>query len=137
MLEAATPHARRLLIKSFGPHAWRHELWRALRRYRKLLEELPVSLSRTLRRAGEGEFRLAVRPDAYEDALRGLQDMADRLALAILMAAFVLAFAYITSQPNLPDWIRYITGFVLTASAVLAISLLVSILLALRRRRRR
>lgn len=137
LLEAATPHARRLLIKSFGPHAWRHELWRALRRYRKLLEELPVSLSRTLRRAGEGEFRLAVRPDAYEDALRGLQDMADRLALAILMAAFVLAFAYITSQPNLPDWIRYITGFVLTASAVLAISLLVSILLALRRRRRR
>ena len=136
MLEAVRPHARRLLIQSFGPHAWRHELGLILRRYRKLLEELPVAVNRTLRRAGEGEFRLAVRPADYEDALRGLQDLADRLALAILMAAFVLAFAYITAQPHLPDWLRWITGFVLAVSAVIAAFLLASIILALRRRRR-
>jgi len=135
VIEAAKPFALRLLVKSFGPRAWADESLHALRRYRRLLEELPKSLSRVLRRAADGEFRLGVRPEGFEDVLRGLREMVDRLALSILVAAFVLAFAYIAAQGGLSDWIRWIAGGVLVFSALIAMWLLVSIVAATRRRR--
>jgi len=136
IIEAAKPFAQRVLVKSLGPQAWPHEIMRALRRYRKLAEDLPVALTRALRRASEGEFRLAVRPEHYEDAMRGLQDMVNRLAFALLLAAFVLAFAYISAQEQLADWIQWVAGAVLCLSALAALTLLFSIVAAMMRRRR-
>jgi choline-glycine betaine transporter len=77
-----------------------------------------------------------VRPEGYEDALHGLREMADRLAFSIIVAACVLAFAYITAQGGLADWIRWVAGVVLGLSALLAVWLLGSIIMATRRRRR-
>jgi ubiquinone biosynthesis protein len=136
VIDAAKPFAQHVLMKSFGPQAWPHELMRALRRYRKLLEDLPVALTRALRRASEGEFRVAIRPEHYEDAMRGLTEMVNRLAFAILVAAFVLAFAYISAQTALADWIQWAAGAVLGLSALLALWLLLSIVVAIVRRRR-
>jgi ubiquinone biosynthesis protein len=136
IIDAAKPFAQRVLMKSFGPQAWPREILRGVRRYRKLVEELPVALTRALRRASEGEFRLAVRPERYEDAMRGLQDMVNRLAFALLLAAFVLAFAYIASQETLADWIQVTAGAVLGLSALAALWLLASIVAAMLRRRR-
>jgi ubiquinone biosynthesis protein len=136
MIEAAQPFAKHLLIKSFGPDAFRDESLHALRRYRTLLEELPVSLTRMLRRAASGEFQVGVRPEGYRNVLGSLHEMVDRLALSVLVAAFVLAFSYMTAQGGLADWIRWIAGGVLSLSAVMAIWLLGSIIVATWRRRR-
>ena len=42
---------------------------RTMARYKHLLDDLPVGLSRALRRASEGEFRVAVRPTDYDRLL--------------------------------------------------------------------
>lgn len=128
LLESAKPFAERYIVKSFDPATWPRELGKALRRYRRLLEDLPVALTRTLRRASEGEFRVAVRPEHYEELLRGLQDVANRLAFALLLAAFVLAFAFVAVQEHLPDWLQWVAGGVLIITATTAILLLIGIL---------
>lgn len=137
VIDAAKPFAARLLVTSMAPRAWQDEALRGLRRYRRLFEELPIAVTRALRRAGEGEFKVGVRPEGYQDAMRRLHEMVDTLALSILTAAFVLAFAYLMAQDALADWARVVAGIVLALSALLAAWLLVAIVLAARRRRRR
>jgi ubiquinone biosynthesis protein len=137
VIDAAKPFAQAVFMKSFGPQAWRHEAVRSLRRYRKLADDLPVALTRTLRRASEGEFQIAVRPEHFDDVMRAIKDVANRLALAIVVAAFVLAFAYISARETLPDWIRWAAGTVLGLAALMALGLLGAIVFALLRRRRR
>jgi ubiquinone biosynthesis protein len=134
LLEAARPFAERYVVRTLGPQSWTREIGRALRRYRRLLEDLPVALTRALRRASEGEFRLAVRPEHYEELIRGLEEVANRLAFALLLSAFVLAFAYVSAQESLPDWIQAVAAVILVLAALVAIVLLGSLLLAMVRR---
>lgn len=131
LLKAARPFAERYVVRTLGPGSWGKEISHTLRRYRRLLGDLPVSLTRALRRASEGEFRLAVRPEHYEELIRGLEDVANRLAFALLLSAFVLAFAYVSAQGSLPDWIQWIAALVLVLAALVAIGLLGSLLLAM------
>jgi ubiquinone biosynthesis protein len=136
VIDAARPFAQAVFMQSLGPQAWRREAARSLRRYRKLADDLPVALTRTLRRASEGEFQVAVRPEHFDDVTRAVKDVANRLALAIVVAAFVLAFAYISARETLPDWIRWAAGTVLGLAALMALGLLAAIVVALLRRRR-
>jgi len=122
------------VVRTLGPQSWAREISRAFRRYRRLLGDLPVSLTRALRRASEGEFRLAVRPEHYEELIRGLEEVANRLAFALLLSAFVLAFAYVSAQESLPDWIQVIAAVILVLAALVAIVLLGSLLMAMVRR---
>jgi len=134
LLESARPFTERYLLRSYGPRSWPRGFGRAIRRYRRLFDEFPVGVTRALRRASEGEFRLAVRPEHYEELVRGLEEVANRLAFALLLAAFVLAFAYISVRGDLPDWIQWLAGIVLALAALAAIALLASLLWSMLRR---
>ena len=68
-------------------------LMRWTQQYGALLDEMPVSLSRAMRRAAEGEFRVAVRPTDYDVMFDRIEALVNRIAFAIVASAFVLLWA--------------------------------------------
>ena len=70
---------------------------RTLARYKHLLDDLPVGLSRALRRASEGEFRVAVRPSDYDRLLDRLRGSRHPICLTVLLAAFVVGSSVIVA----------------------------------------
>ena len=62
---------------------------RWIQQYGMLVDEMPVSLSRAMRRAAEGEFRVAVRPVDYDVMFDRIEALVDRIAFAIVTAAFI------------------------------------------------
>ena len=68
---------------------------RTLARYKHLLDDLPVGLSRALRRASEGEFHVAVRPSDYDRLLDRLHR--DASLFTVLLAALVIGSSVIVA----------------------------------------
>jgi len=129
-------YARSVLPDRFDPERLKQAALRTLSRYVHLLEDLPVGLSRTLRRASEGEFRVAVRPSDYDRLVDRLDGLVVRLSFTLLLAAFVVGFSIIVAlQPGN-------RAFKLLAVAVLFVAIVVtvwwmgSLLLRSRRHRR-
>ena len=94
-------YARSVLPSRFDPERLKLAALRTLSRYTHLLEDLPVGLSRTLRRASEGEFLVAVRPSDYDRLLDRLNELVVRLSFTLILAAFVIGFSIIVAlQPD-------------------------------------
>ena len=72
--DTVADYARSSLPGRLGPEQLKKAALRTLSRYTHLLDDLPVGLSRALRRASEGEFRVAVRPSDYERLVDRLSD---------------------------------------------------------------
>jgi hypothetical protein len=69
--------------------------------YARFFDELPVQATRVLRRAGEGEVRLAVRPTEYEAMMDRLQAGFSLLAYALIVSALIVGAAFLVSRPGL------------------------------------
>jgi ubiquinone biosynthesis protein len=107
---------------------------RTLARYKHLLDDLPVGLSRALRRASEGEFRVAVRPSDYDRLLDRVRDLAIPVCFTVLVAAFVVGASVIVAlQPGGAAVVGEAMLAIATAAAVLW---MIALLLGYRRRRR-
>jgi ubiquinone biosynthesis protein len=122
MVEALQPFAAELATQEWGPRTLIQDSTHALRRYRRLANELPVSMTRVLRRAAEGEFQIGVRPKGYESLLRGLREMVDRLCLAIIAGALVLGAAYVSVHAGAPEWVRWCAGCVLMVASLVVVA---------------
>ena len=90
------PFARKLLPEEFGPAALRERLSRWALRYGRFLDDLPVSLTRVLRRAGEGELRMSVRPEKYDRLVDRIESIANRLCVALLLAALIVGMSFLS-----------------------------------------
>ena len=100
--EAARPIAEKLVPQRWREHGFQRALRRVGPRYIRLAEDLPDLADGVLRRASEGEFRIAVRPTETDDLVRELERIVSRLAYAIILAAVVLATAILLagSRPS-------------------------------------
>jgi ubiquinone biosynthesis protein len=108
---------------------------RTLARYKHLLDDLPVGLSRALRRASEGEFRLAVRPSDYDRLMDRLSDLVARLSFTVLLAAFAVGSSVIVAlQPG--KTVATMAEVLLAIATVATVWWMFSLLLGYRRRRR-
>ncbi len=101
MVDAAKPFARRLIPQAFGPEKLMHQTLRSARAYARFFDELPVEATRVLRRAGEGEFRLSVRPTEYEPAMDRMLTAFSLLAYALIVSALIIGAALLVSRPGL------------------------------------
>jgi ubiquinone biosynthesis protein len=88
--EAIRPFAEKMLPKELDPEHMKQYMTRWLLRSVSLAEELPVSLARALRRAGEGEFQVAVRPDKFEPFMDRAEVIANRVCGALLLSALIV-----------------------------------------------
>jgi len=101
MVDAAKPFARRLIPQALGPEKLMHQTLRSARAYARFFDELPVEATRVLRRAGEGEFRLSVRPTEYEPAMDRMLTAFSLLAYALIVSALIIGAALLVSRPGL------------------------------------
>ena len=136
MMDTAKPFARKYLPERYSPeHAWR-SFTRSSRAYGRLLEEFPVQATRALRRVGEGEFRVAVRPSDYQDVVNRLTSVVYLLAYALIVGALIIGFAFLAGRQglSLPELVTYRSVLFLAVASVIA--LFVTVIRNERRRRR-
>jgi ubiquinone biosynthesis protein len=121
LIDETKPFARRLMPERYSPgHILKASL-RSVRAYGRFFDQLPVHATRALRRVGDGEFRVAVRPDNYEGLVDRLTAGVYLLAYALIVGALIVGFAFLLGRQNLTqlEGIGYrIALFVAMASVI-------------------
>lgn len=134
--EVARPLAEKLLPQEFGPEHLKAHLTRWTRRYGAFLEDLPVSLSRVLRRAGEGEIRMAVRPEKYDRLVDRFETIVNRLCVALMLAALIIGMSYLSGVDDVHPWVNHASRLVLVVCVLFGLWWLSAPLRARWRRRK-
>jgi hypothetical protein len=78
------------------------------RRSGKLFTEMPDALLRVMKRAGQGEFRMTVRPTGFEPLIARLERMVNRMAFALVVSSFVVALALLLRDTYRPEWFLWV-----------------------------
>ena len=133
-VESAKPMVERLLPQRWG----RQRLERAARRsgfrYFRLIEDFPFLADLVLRRAGTGEFKVAIRPTETDQLVDRLDGIADKVSWAIILAALILGTSILLSQSDtIPDTLMVLLEIV----AILGILTVAWMLISAFRRGRR
>jgi ubiquinone biosynthesis protein len=130
LIEAARPYADRMIKQQFQPDQLGRQAARTMRRWIRTVSDLPSSVDRTLRRIAEGELRVAIRPQGYERLLDRAEEMVDRLAFAVLIAAFVIGFSTLLSVEGLPAWLQILLALGMVGAIGVSAWMFASLLLA-------
>jgi ubiquinone biosynthesis protein len=136
LTDTVAAYAGKALPDRMDPEYIKKVVLRTLGRYTHLLDDLPVGVSRALRRASEGEFRMAVRPSDYDKFLDRLSDLVVRLALSLLLAAFVIGFSIIVALQPDNRAVDVMAETVLAVATGFTIVWMISLVFGFRRRRR-
>ncbi|NTU71694.1 MAG: AarF/ABC1/UbiB kinase family protein [Coriobacteriia bacterium] len=96
------PFARKLTAARLEPAALSRTFVQTLRRFVNIGQDLPETLTRFLRRAGQGEFRIAVHPTGFDPIMKRFEETANRLAFALVVSAFVIGLSFILARTELP-----------------------------------
>lgn len=128
MVDAAKPFAKKMVPQQFGPERIFKATLRSARAYARFFDDLPVQATRVLRRAGEGEFRLSVRPMEYEAMMDRLQAGFSLVAYALIVSALIIGAAFLVSRPGLSHLEGIGARVVLLAALASIAWLLVSLL---------
>lgn len=129
------PFARRIIDERFQPDSVARQLTQSLRRFSKLAVELPESFMRFMRRAGTGDFRVAVYPTQYEPILKRFEEAVNRLAFALVVSAFVVGLSMLLRGTPVPDWFVWVARIAWAAAIGVGSWFFISIFLARHRRR--
>ena len=128
-VDSVSPFARRLVEEQMKPEALLQGFASTLRRAGRALQNLPDSITRALRRVGDGDLRMTVRLAGYDPLMSRVEETVDRLAFAIVVAAFVIGFSTLLTRQNLPQWMEWGANFSLFCAACVGIWFFASIVL--------
>jgi ubiquinone biosynthesis protein len=128
MVDAAKPFARHMVPQEFGPDRLFKATLRSARAYARFFDDLPVQATRVLRRAGEGEFRISVRPTEYREFMERLQTGFTPLAYALIVSALIIGGAFLVGRVGLSPIEQFGARLVLVAALVSVALLLVRLL---------
>jgi ubiquinone biosynthesis protein len=112
------------------PSAWEPELRRGLVDLARIGLELPGTLRRFARQLDRGELTVGLHPQGLDEPLRRLEAMVNRLAMSVLLAAFVVGSAVLMTVYHLggqETWLGWFFALGLIAAAVLGLWLLLAI----------
>lgn len=101
LVDAAKPFAKKMIPQQFGPEKIFKATLRSGRAYARFFDQLPLQLTRVLRRASEGEFRISIRPTDFKPIMDRLEAGFTRLAYALIIAALIIGFSFLVSRPDL------------------------------------
>lgn len=127
------PFTEDVVREQYRPSTYGRQFARIGRRFMRLAGDLPLSVDRTLRRASEGEFRVAVRLSDYEGFVGRVEELVDRLAFAVLVAAFVVGFSRLLENDRLATWVHVMAAVGLIGATFVSGWMFVSIILSRRR----
>jgi ubiquinone biosynthesis protein len=126
----AAPFVRRIMRRRLRPAVWEPEIRHGLTDLARASLDLPGTLRRLTRQIERGEFTVTVRPRDLDEPLRRLEAMVNRLAMTVLVAAFVVANALIivAFHPGRGEtWLGWFIAVGLIATVVLGFWLLLVI----------
>ena len=106
--KAAGPFFEQAMRQRHRPEQMLDRLVRAWRRSGRLVETLPSTIDRTLRRVSKGEIRIAVVPRDFQGPLDQLAEMVNRLAFALVVAALIVGASTLLSASGVPGWLTTI-----------------------------
>ncbi len=136
-VDSVSPFARRLVEEQMKPDAILQGFAATMRRAGRAIQNLPDSITRALRRVGDGDLRMTVRLADYDPLMSRVEQTVDRLAFALVVAAFVVGFSTLLTRADLPLWMEVIADFALVCAAGVGVWLFASIILRRFRRRHR
>ena len=126
----AAPFARRAMRQRLRPSVWEPELRRGLADLARIGLDLPATLRRLSRQLSRGELTVALRPQGLDEPLFRLEAMVNRLAMSILLAAFVVGSAVLMTvyhPSGQESWLGWFFALGLIAAALLGLWLLLAI----------
>ncbi|MDZ4063894.1 MAG: hypothetical protein U1E22_04420, partial [Coriobacteriia bacterium] len=115
-VQATRPFARSTVDARMQPSRIATRAWRNLRYLGKLVTDMPEALSRLVTRASDGDLRVTVRPSGFEPVLARFEEAVNRLAFALIVAAFVIGLSGIISRYTMPTWFVVLAGLTLAGS---------------------
>jgi len=130
------PFARRITNARMAPDAVARSLMRSARRIMRIATDMPESFSRLLKRAGQGEFRIAVHPTGFDPIIKRFEEVANRLSFALVVSAFVIGLSMLLSTTEVPPWFTFVARIAWAAALGVGSWFFISIFLARTRRRR-
>jgi len=133
----AKPYITQVVQERSSPEVLAGRGLRAFGHAMRVLEQLPDSADRVLRRLSKGEVKVSVRVTGYDDLLSRLQELVNRLAFAIIVAALIIGFASLLSAAGAPAWVQYVGQIGLFAAFGISFWFFGSIILARLRGRKR
>jgi hypothetical protein len=98
------------------------QMSRAARRLTRTLSRLPDSLDMLARQAAHGELKMGMRLTDYDDLMERAYEIADRLAFALIVAAFVIGFSQLLTVEWLPNLLRVFATLALFSAAAVGTS---------------
>jgi len=129
------PFARRIISERYEPQAIARTLAQSIRRFGRLATELPESLTRFMRRLGSGEIRMAVSPVGFEPTIKRFEEVANRLAFALVVSAFVVGLSVLLDDTPKPEWFVWFARVAWAGAIVVGSWFFISIFMARNRRR--
>ena len=130
----------RPMVEKLLPQRWgRQRLERAARRsgfrYFRLIEDFPFLADLVLRRAGTGEFKVAIRPAETDELIDRIDGIADKISWSIILAALILGTSIMLAQSErIPDTLQLLIEVVAILGVLTVAWMLIS---AFRRGRRK
>lgn len=107
------PFAERIVAEQLQPGSITRGLASAIRRSMKAAQTIPEQVARALQRVGDGNLSMTVRPGGFDPLMSRVEHIADRLAFALVVSAFVVGLSTLLARSNLPWWMEAIAYFAL------------------------
>jgi ubiquinone biosynthesis protein len=134
-VDGVAPFARRIAEKRNDPEVLMRTLLVGLRRGGKVVTELPESLLRVMKRAGQGEFRMTVRPTGIDPLMARFERSVNRVSFALVVAAFLVALGLLLQNTEKPEWFLWVARLMMAGGFAVGSWFFVSIFIANYRRR--
>lgn len=126
-VDVTSPFARRITNARLSPQALSKSLTQSLRRIVRIGQDLPESLTRLLRRAGQGEFRIAMHPVGFDPIIKRFEEAVNRVSFAVVVAAFVIGLSLLLQNTPLPPAFLWIARAALAGALVVGSWFFISI----------
>jgi ubiquinone biosynthesis protein len=131
----ARPYVQRALAEQFSPAALGAKATRAARHLGEVALELPQQLSDVLGRLVDGELRLQTREEELRRVAGALIGAANRVALALVLAALILGLGMVAMAIGIGGWSGVVPTVLLSVGGVVLVGGLLLLGLALLRGR--
>jgi ubiquinone biosynthesis protein len=135
LVESARPFASKVFPAQTDPQSLLKRGLTTGRAWVRLADALPLHLTRLLRRAADGEFRVAVRPTEFASFVDRIDAGITRLAYALIVAALLLASSWLVSRAGMSRPEQVIYRVIFFAAFASVVWFLISLIRSAHRRR--
>lgn len=125
-----TPFARKIADARLAPDAIGRSLARTARRMYRIANDMPESFSRLVKRAGQGEFRVAMHPVGFEPIMKRFEEASNRMSFALVVSAFVIGLSMLLQGTSIPQWFIWVARLALAAALGIGSWFFISIFLS-------